>query len=74
MLSGQTPATPDIAGGAWKSGDRVFYVENGVRDSGTVTALRPVGKGRKSVIEYHVDWDNGDESDWYTASQLRTYP
>ena len=63
---------PDVAGGIWIAGDRIYYSENGEWDTGTVKELRPTGKGRKSTIEYLVEWDNGDETDWYTSGQLKT--
>jgi len=47
---------------------RVYYVENGSSDTGTVVKLS--GTKESMLPMYLVTWDNGDTPDWYRSSQL----
>lgn len=46
-------------------GDRVYYIDNGRDDTGTVCCIQ-----RGVTVLFGVDWDHNDEDDVYMASQL----
>jgi hypothetical protein len=48
-----------------KVGDRVFYVEHGTHDAGTIIFVQEYDSH-----PYQVSWDSGDETDWYTSAQI----
>jgi hypothetical protein len=49
-------------------GQRVYYVDIGPSDAGTVTEICGPREGMLPL--YLVTWDNGDSPDRYTAAQL----
>lgn len=50
-------------------GQRVYYTENGPKDTGTIISARKVGAYAR-WWSFEVKWDNGDPTDEYTINQL----
>lgn len=49
----------------FKIGDRVYYIDNGPADTGTVACVQT-----STTKRFGVDWDHSDEDDIYLESQL----
>lgn len=57
-------------------GDRVYYLETGKEDTGTVVGFDEPMPGERGTAHVKiplpkVEWDNGDETDAYFPGQLK---